>query len=73
MLRYGNHAEGILVEGFEALPNFINNFSSDSLNIGEIIVGQNILTKIGSEIGINYIQSFQSLISTPIQKSSLLK
>jgi lipoprotein-releasing system permease protein len=60
MLRYGNHAEGILVEGLEVLPNFINNFSSDSLNIGEIIVGQNILTKIGSEIGdIIYIQSFQ--------------
>ena len=60
MLRYGNHAEGILVEGLEVLPDFINNFSSDSLNVGEIIVGQNILTKIGSEIGdIIYIQSFQ--------------
>ena len=44
MLRYGNHAEGILVEGLEVLPDFINNFSSDSLNVGEIIVGQNILT-----------------------------
>ena len=60
MLRYGNHAEGILVEGLEILPDFINNFSSDSLNVGEIIVGQNILTKIDSEIGdIIYIQSFQ--------------
>ena len=71
MLRYGNQAEG-LVEGLEVLPNFINNFSSDSLNIGEIIVGQNILTKIGSEIGdIIYIQSFQKLILTPIQLSPL--
>ena len=60
MLRYGNHAEGILVEGLEVLPDFINNFSSDSLNVGEIIVGHNILTKIDSEIGdVIYIQSFQ--------------
>ena len=45
------NAEGILVEGLEKLPDFINNFSSDILNIEEIIVGQNFLTKIGSEIG----------------------
>ena len=74
MLRYGNHAEGILVEGLEVLPNFINNFSSDSLNIGEIIVGQNILTKIGSEIGdIIYIQSFQKPYLNTNTKLSPLK
>ena len=33
MLRYGNHAEGILVEGLEKLPDFINNYRSDSLNL----------------------------------------
>ena len=60
MLRYGNYAEGVLVEGLEVLPDFINNFSSDSLYIGEIVVGQNVLTKIGSAIGDTiYIQSFE--------------
>ena len=60
MLRYGNHAEGILVEGLEKLPDFINGYRNDSLNFEEIIVGQNILDKIDSEIGdIIYLQSFQ--------------
>ena len=62
MFRYGDHADGILVEGLEKLPNVFDNVKGSPIKFGEIIVGKGILDKTGCQIGDTiYLQSFDKV------------
>ena len=74
LVRFGNVADGILIEGINKLPKSIKNYNYQKIGFEEIIIGKGISNELGCNVGdLIYLQPFNTKKLNPINKISPFK